>query len=139
MQNNIPFEEEYMDVLQNIEFALVSIYKEHEKMSDYDAEKAITALIKTYQAKARGQEAAPTRLRSDQQEDAYTFVKEMCDMRLGEEISLEKDGQPVNIGISSLEIDEIIACLKRIRKSIKMWNKKWGRRGYFKFVSNYVK
>ncbi len=32
----IPFEEEYEDVLQNIEFALLSMVNDHPKLCDYD-------------------------------------------------------------------------------------------------------
>jgi hypothetical protein len=36
-------------------------------------------------------------------------------------------------------IDEIIACLKRIRKSINRWNKVGGRQGYLIFVSDFIR
>jgi hypothetical protein len=34
--------------------------------------------------------------------------------------------------------DEIVACLKRIRKSVQRWTKEGGRRGYLTFVEGYV-
>ncbi len=54
-----PFEEKYEDVLQNIEFALVQVYRAHPEMSDFEARDAMQALIRTYQAETRGQ-APPT-------------------------------------------------------------------------------
>jgi hypothetical protein len=36
-------------------------------------------------------------------------------------------------------VDEIIACLKRIRRSIQFWQKKGGRQGYLTFISEFVK
>ncbi len=33
----------------------------------------------------------------------------------------------------------MIACLKRIRSSIQLWNKEGGRRGYLNFVSQFVR
>jgi O6-methylguanine-DNA--protein-cysteine methyltransferase len=39
------FEEKYLDVLQNIEFGIVSVYREHPEMLDWDAFKAVEALI----------------------------------------------------------------------------------------------
>ena len=37
-----------------------------------------------------------------------------------------------------LSLDEVIACLKRIRKSVQKWNRQAGRRGYLQFVAKYV-
>lgn len=37
-----------------------------------------------------------------------------------------------------LALDEIIACLKRIRKSIEHWNRRGGRQGYLNFASQFV-
>ena len=44
-------EEQFMDVLQNIESALVSVYKAHADMTDYDAQAAVNALMRAYQAR----------------------------------------------------------------------------------------
>ncbi len=44
------FEEQYRDVLQNIEFALVPVYREHPKMTDYGALYVVEPLIDTYNA-----------------------------------------------------------------------------------------
>ena len=139
MRNSTKFEDQYIDVLQNIEFALVETYKKYEAMTDYDAEKAITTLIKTYQTGNHEHEDLPPILRTEEQKHAYTFAKSMCDMRLSGDFSFEKNNKPVSLEMEPLEIDEIIACLKRVRKSIKMWNKKLGQRGYFHFVREFVK
>ncbi len=139
MQNSTKFEDQYMDVLQNIEFALAETYRKYEEMTDYDAEKVITTLMKTYQSGDHEREDPPPLLRTEWQKRAYTFVKDMCDMRLSGDMSFEKDGRPVAFEMKPLEIDEIIACLKRVRKSIKMWNKKLGQRGYFHFMGDFVK
>ena len=34
--------------------------------------------------------------------------------------------------------DEIIACLKRVRKSIHLWTREGGRQGYLTFVSRFI-
>jgi hypothetical protein len=36
-------------------------------------------------------------------------------------------------------VDVIIACLKRIRKSVEKWNKQGGRQGYLTFVEQFVR
>ena len=46
-------EEEFEGVLQNLEFALVQVYREHEEMTDWEAETAVSSLIRTYTAEVR--------------------------------------------------------------------------------------
>ena len=43
-------EEEYLDILQNIEFAIMSVYRENPLLVDFDVEAAINALISLYHA-----------------------------------------------------------------------------------------
>jgi hypothetical protein len=43
---NGDFEERYGDVLQNIEFGIVQVYREHREMTDWHAESAVEALIR---------------------------------------------------------------------------------------------
>jgi type I restriction enzyme, R subunit len=40
--------------------------------------------------------------------------------------------------IAPITLAEIIACLKRVRKSIELWRKEGGRRGYYDFVSPFL-
>lgn len=44
------FHEKYIDVLQNIEFGIVQIYREHSDLLDYDVMHALEALIDYYVA-----------------------------------------------------------------------------------------
>lgn len=39
------FEEEYLDVLQNIEFAIVNVYRREQALTDYDVSKIMSVLI----------------------------------------------------------------------------------------------
>ena len=56
------FEEEYEDVLQNIEFGIVRVYREHPQMTDYHALSAVEALVHGYHAESQGREVAPASL-----------------------------------------------------------------------------
>ncbi len=77
-----PFEEKYEDVLQNIEFALMSVYREHPEMTDFESLDAIQALTRMYQAEMQGRTLPTLKLKLLAQE-AYDRVKRMCDWRLG--------------------------------------------------------
>lgn len=130
------FEEQYRDVLQNIEFALVTTYRQEPKLTDHSALYVVETLIKIFNAEQQGRTAALPQFQPHEQA-AYDRVKEMCDWRLGR--------APLGAEQSAVMMDdtktpeEIIACLKRIQRSIQNWTKRGGRRGYFDFVSQYIK
>ena len=130
------FEDEYLDVLQNIEFAIVQIAHSHPDLTDYEVEKALNALMRVYKRPDQDGEA---RLQAGSlAEEVYQAIKAMCDWRLGSELQTP-EGLPANLPqVDPLSLDEIQACLKRIRKSLQTWNKRGGRRGYLEFIDQFV-
>jgi hypothetical protein len=130
--------EEYMDVLQNIEFALVGAYDRNPMLTDTGTMYVIETLIKVYSGELRGREVALPQFKPEEQ-DAYDAAKAMCDLRLGRNSMEDKKGEKVNIDGEPLTLEEIVACLKRILKSINTWYKRGGRRGYYEFVRQFIK
>jgi hypothetical protein len=131
------FEDKYLDVLQNIESSIVEVYREHPEMTDWDALNAIQALIRFYQAQARKRSAIQPSL-SPLAQATFEAVRGMCEWRLGRTHVEVIDGRATDLETTPKTLDEIVACLKRIRGSIEMWNKEGGRRGYLDFVSQFV-
>ncbi len=129
-------EKEYEDVLKNLEGEIVSFYRERSDLIDSEVENAIDWLIKIYNAEAQGKTSSYRQPRGTSGQVAEA-VKMMCEWRLGREKLKTKEGNPVDLGIKSLNPSEIVACLKRIKSSIKMWTKKGGRQGYLDFVSQF--
>lgn len=130
-------EEEFEDVLQNLEFALVQVYRADEEMSDWEAETAVASLIRTYTAEERGRKPPNLRLKPLEQE-AYDNVQAMCEFRLGRSDMANESGKTVNIPVEPIAVSDLVLCLKRIRKSIQRWRKEGGRRGYFEFVGQFL-
>jgi hypothetical protein len=129
------FEDKYLDVLQNIEFAIVQVAHRHPELTDYDVEKALNALIQVY--KKPGREQEPGFGQNQLAQEVYVSVKAMCDWRLG--VNTEQpQGLPKLPDMAPLDVGEIQACLKRIRKSLQTWNKRGGRRGYLDFIDQFV-
>lgn len=128
------FEDDYLDVLQNIEFAIVQVYHSNQTLMDYEVEKALNNLIQTYKRPNREPKLHSNRLA----DEVYGAVKAMCDWRLGSDLLVSTDGLALPTDIDPLTVDEIVACLKRIRKSVRTWNKRGGRQGYLKFIEQYV-
>jgi len=130
-------EEEFEDVLQNLELALVQVYRVHDEMTDWEAETAVASLIRTYTAEERGRKPPNLRLKSLEQE-AYDNVQAMCEFRLGRADMTDESGKTVAIPIEPIAVSDLVLCLKRIRKSIQLWRKEGGRRGYFEFVGHFL-
>ena len=95
------FEEQYQDVLQNIEFALVSTYEEYPDMIDADAGNAISGLIRLYQAEQRGRNAPDIRLNPTAKQ-ASERVHGVCEWRLGRRV-MGKDKEKVKSGFNSVK------------------------------------
>jgi hypothetical protein len=129
--------EEYMDVLQNIEFALVGVYDNNTTLTDTGTMYAVETLIKVYTGESRGREVALPQFKPEEQE-AYDAVKRMCDWRLGRSSMEDEKGKKVE-DVEPLTLEVVIACLKRILKSINTWYKRGGRRGYYEFVRQFIK
>jgi hypothetical protein len=130
------FEEQYLDVLQNIEFAIVSVYRENPDLLDYDVDKVLNLLWTEYRNEKQDKTVPAPQLGVNAQR-VYARVKSMCEWRLGrQKLGAEKDGKPVEMDLKPLTRDEIMACLKRIRKSIELWTKQGGRQGYLYFIDN---
>lgn len=130
-------EEEYLDVLQNIEFAIVSVYQQHPELVDFEVEQALNGLIRTYQSEQLQRTPTPPALKPLEQA-VYERVRSMCEWRLGRAELGSAGASPVISTPTALSLDEVIACLKRIRKSVQKWNRRGGRQGYLHFVSEFV-
>ena len=134
----VSFEEQYQDVLQNIEFAIISTYRERpEEISDWSVEAALDALIRAYGAEHTGRILRPARL-SEAEQAIYDRVRRTCEWRLGREQLLSDQAPALLSEMQPKTLDEILACLKRVRTSVKRWHKAGGRRGYLDFVGRYV-
>jgi hypothetical protein len=132
------FEETYQDVLQNIEFTLVQVYKQRDALVDTGTMYALDTLIKVYTGERQSREVALPQFKPEELA-AYEQVRDVCQMRLGRSPLLDKKGREVKLKMEPITVEEIIACLKRIRKSVEGWYKRGGRRGYYDFVKDFIR
>jgi len=130
------FEDRYIDVLQNIESAIVDTYRQHPEMNDQNVKNVLDVLIRSYEVEARSY-SLPAPKFSSPTKELYENVRAMCNWRLGKAPLIKESGQPLQLEMSPKTVAEIIACLKRIRLSVKT-HKSGGRRGYLHFVSQFV-
>ena len=128
-------EDEHLDVLQNIEFAIISVYRERHEVRDSIVSSALDALVTHYKAESRGHTPREVKL-PELEALIFARVQEMCELRLGRGgLGLTPTDGPTE----KKTVDEILACLKRIQKSVERWNKRGGQRGYLTFVDQFIK
>ena len=128
------FEDQYLDVLQNIETAIVSVYHQHNDLNDYEVITALDALIDFYRAELRRHIPKEYHL-PPKETILFQRVQEMCEYRLG-----RKDLNSVKMdALGKKTVEEILSCLRKIKKSVDKWNKHGGKQGYLQFVKDYVK
>lgn len=130
-------EDKYLDVLQNLEFGIILVYRKDRKLLDYDALEAVDGLVRIYAAEERGYTPPSLKL-SQRAQRVFDSVKAMCEWRLGRE-KFPGDAE----GLDELEstprkVSEIVLCLRRISKSIRFWTKQAGRQGYLNYVNQYL-
>ena len=124
------FEDQYLDVLQNIEWALLSLVKDHPALSDHDMLRIIEQALTYYKSQQRGNPAIAQSKLTDIRQDIFERILSMCEWRLGRLPPPDKQ-----IACNPITIEELILCLKRIEKSIKFWTKQGGRKGYINFAA----
>ncbi len=127
-------EEEHLDLLQNIEVAIVFEFRRDNSLLDLDARDAVNALVRHYEAEQEGRNPPKARI-GERAQRVFNGVMPVCEWRIGRGPSPAgepAEPEPLN------SLAEIVAALKRIRKSIDYWNKEAGRQGYLSFVSQHI-
>ncbi|HRQ39274.1 MAG TPA: hypothetical protein PLD25_15310 [Chloroflexota bacterium] len=131
------FEERYNDPLRSMEIALVQTYRADENMSDWETLNALNALIRQYTAVQRRRQPPHLTL-SPLAQQSYDELKFVCQGWLGHNPVLDEAGQMADLGDKALSLQEVIDCLKRLRRSVEYWQKEGGRRGYFEFINDFL-
>lgn len=131
-------EEEYADVLQNIESAIVTVFDSKSDLVDRDVVAAIEWLIKGYTRVQSGHDVPsigpPGRARI-----VYEQCRRICEWRLGRQPLNEGERSEVDPNVGELSLSEMILCLKRLRKSVRLWHAQGGPQGYLKYVRQFLK
>ena len=130
-------EDQYIDVLQNIELGIVITYKNNPGMSDPEVIRMLEALIDKYTAEKIGRPLRHFSL-SEVEQTLLENVRRICEWRLGRGTMTDSPEKAREMEPNPITIDEIVLCLKRVLKSVKRWNEDGGRRGYLDFIIQYV-
>ena len=128
-------EDEHADVLQNIEFAITSVHRNEPKLLDLDVIEALDALARGYGLDEQGRPWPLIQL-SDRAGLVVEACRRVCEWRLGRASMPSSAGR----GVAPAPIPgaAIVACLKRLRKSARLWNQRNGRQGYLEYVEQFL-
>ncbi len=127
------FGEKNLDVLQNIEFGIIEVYRADPSLLDLDVKDAIDALVRHYHAEEE-QRAPPTMRICERAQPVFLSVQRMCEWRLGRS---SFPGEPPETE-SGMPVAELVQCLREIQKSIPRWSRQGGRKGYLDFIRQYL-
>lgn len=122
-----------LDILQNLEFSVVEIWRRNRAMSDYSALRAYEAAFQFYRAEARGQTPKSHGL-TGLDADVFDAVKAMCEFRLGRDKSPMKAPE----GVPAVPMEKIVDCLRELSKSVQRHTKLGGRQGYLTFIARFL-
>ena len=124
---------ENLDVLQNIEFSIVEVYRADRSLLDFDVKDALDALVRHFRAEEEGR-TPPAMNLGDRARRVFASVQGICEWRLGRSPFPGDTAMPE----SAIPVSVLVQCLRQIQKSVPLWSQQGGRRGYLDFVSQYV-
>ncbi len=119
---------DHLDVLQNIEACVAQVWRKHPEMTNYAVARAYDAAIAHYRMVERSQTPKPPNVTGVDAE-IFAGVQAACDMRLA---GLPAEDMP------PICAEDLLACLRKLRKSVDLWTEQGGRQGYLKLIEKFV-
>ena len=129
--------EENLDILQNLEFAIVEVWRAHPEMTDYTAQRAYEAARRFYRAEQRRVPPQPLAL-TGLDASAFEALKQICEFRLGRAPGPPPVGRG-DVPVTPIPLENLIACLQELTKSVERHTRSGGRQGYLQFVDRFLK
>ncbi len=123
---------DYQDVLQSIESAVAEVWRADPQLTNDAVMRTYEAAIAYYNAEARGLTPKPVNL-TGLDAELYAKVGEMCEWRLGR---LAGGGWPKME--QPIPVQDLVACLRKLNKSVEFWTKQGGRQGYLQHIEQFV-
>ena len=126
-------DETNLDLLHNIEFGIVQVYRADKSLLDFDVKDALDALVRHYQAEEEQRRPPAMRL-GERAQRVFSSVQAFCEWRLGRAPFPGEGPSPD----AAKPIAELVACLRKVRKSVPLWSERGGRQGYLNFIDPFL-
>jgi hypothetical protein len=126
--------DDHIEVYYPLESLIRSRAGADETLLDVHVQDALNATRRWFEATAAGRTFRPVNL-DKRAEDLYVGLKLTGEVLLGHatpglEVPTERP-EPVST-------ETLVGCLKRLQKSVKLWNEMGGRRGYLEYISQFL-
>lgn len=121
--------QKYEQQLLNLELAVISFYEEHPELTDAQVDSVYEELGKRYRAEATAHEYRPGRLEG-LRDTLHQELLPVAELLVGRPTNVLP-----NVPISA---EEMTLIFKRLRTSIKTWQKRGGRQAYLEYVSQFM-
>ncbi len=131
-------EDDYLDVLQNIEAAIVEEYHQNPAIKDNNVICVLEIIMDLYSAEKVGRDPRSFNV-LEQEEPLLWAIHSACEWRLGRKKLEFANQEEAIFPPETLSVDEILSCLKKIYKSVQKWHKHGGQRGYLDFVEQFIR
>jgi len=125
--------EDKLDILQNLEFSLVAVWRTHPEMTDHVARRAYDAAFLLYRAEMRGHTPKTTAL-TGLDAVAFDALKGMCEFRLGR----GPCPLPGPETVPAIPAEQLVECLRELGKSVERHTRLGGRQGYLTFIDGFL-
>lgn len=122
-----------LDILQNLEFGVIEVFRKHPEMTDYVVLRAYEATFQHYRAEFRGGTPKASTL-TGLDGEVFEVVRQMCEFRLGR----GGDASALKGEMLPAPVETIVDCLRKLMRSVEFNTKQGGRQGYLNFVSRFV-
>lgn len=126
--------EKNLDVLQNLEFAVVTVWRAHPRMADSTAQSAYEAARQFYRSVQRGRPPRPHGL-TGLDATAFEAVQVVCERRLGR--SAGPPSEP-NLPVTPIPVETLVDCLQELVRSVERHTRAGGRQGYLTFIDRFL-
>jgi len=130
-------EEKFAGILYRIESAIVAVFDGRPELVDKNVLVAIEALIREYEREKRNRPgitlAPPGRATA-----VFEECRRVCEEGLGRNSLSEGEVNLSEPREGEVSLPELIRCLKRLRKSVRLWHKQGGHQGYLTYVRSFI-
>lgn len=130
-------EEEFENLMLNIEIQVVSISGQHPNLHDASVDRVYNAFLSRYKALSKGKEARKPSLKSVE-EELYLLIEGICDFFTGDSEYFGEGKFLVELDAEKASYENMVAIFKRLRKSLRTWTKRGGSKGYIYYITQFL-
>ena len=127
------WKDDYLDVLQFLETAVITVWRSHPEMTDHAVARAYEAAFESYRAQARNQVPKTAALQGIDS-TIFQALNLACETRIGKTPTAPEMDKRVQI----VTVEILVDCLRELKKSVERHTKSGGRQGYLNFVSRFI-